>query len=184
MTDSTPPSPTGDEDPTNPSVEAGHRHDALHRELGAPETWDFLEVCPPVTRPYGVVDAKFVADVRALLSLSEGESIDANQESGLFDGHPSRVLRGAEAVASHAGDMGHHARHPPDLVVLPLTTEEVAAVVRLCYVRRVPIVPRGAGTGLEGGCVAYRGGVVIDTCLMKRIATVDGEQLAVVGAGC
>ena len=153
---------------------------ALHRELGAAETWDFLEVCPPVTHPYGVVDAKFVADVRALLSLSEGES-DANQENG----HPSsRVLRGAEAVAcGYAGDMGHHARHPPDLVVLPLTTEEVAAVVRLCYVRRVPIVPRGAGTGLEGGCVAYRGGVVIDTCLMKRISAVDGEQLAVVGAG-
>ena len=133
-----------------------------------------------MTHPYGVVDAKFVADVRALLSLSEGES-DANQENG----HPSsRVLRGAEAVAcGYAGDMGHHARHPPDLVVLPLTTEEVAAVVRLCYVRRVPIVPRGAGTGLEGGCVAYRGGVVIDTCLMKRISAVDGEQLAVVGAG-
>jgi D-lactate dehydrogenase (cytochrome) len=79
--------------------------------------------------------------------------------------------------------MGHHGRALPDLVVLPVTTEETAAVVRLCYTRRVPLVTRGAGTGLEGGCIAYSGGVVLDTSLMRTKRMVAGEHLAVVGAG-
>lgn len=41
--------------------------------------------------------------------------------------------------------------------------EEVEAMVRLCNEKKVPIIPRGAGTGLEGGCVPYQGGVVCDT---------------------
>ena len=143
----------------------------IKNELGSPETWDFDEVCPPVTAPYGVVDARFVAHVEALIG-------DEKSPDGEV-----RVLRGAKQVAPYAGDMGHHAHHPPDLVVLPLDTRETASIVRLCYLRRVPVVTRGAGTGLEGGCVAYQGGVVIDTCLMKTMSMVHGEQLAVVGAG-
>ena len=61
------------------------------------------------------------------------------------------MLHTAEDRAPYAGDMGHHAHASPDLVVLPLTTEETAAVVRLCYKHRIPVVTRGAGTGLEAG---------------------------------
>jgi D-lactate dehydrogenase (cytochrome) len=45
----------------------------------------------------------------------------------------------------------------------------------------VAATARGAGTGLEGGCIAYSGGVVLDTSLMKTTKLVPGEQLAVVG---
>ncbi len=63
--------------------------------------------------------------------------------------------------------------YPPQLVALPRRTEEVTAVVRRCYEAGVPITPRGAGTGLAGGAVAARGGVLIGLNRMTRIRRVD-----------
>ncbi|MFB3817715.1 MAG: FAD-binding oxidoreductase [Candidatus Methylomirabilales bacterium] len=72
----------------------------------------------------------------------------------------------------------------PEVVVLPLTTEEVAAVVRLCRRERLPFVPRGAGTGLSGGALAVEGGVVIGLNRMQRILEVDyPDQRAVIEPG-
>lgn len=72
----------------------------------------------------------------------------------------------------------------PEIVVLPVTTEEVAAVVRVCNGERIPFVPRGAGTGLSGGALAVEGGVVIGLNRMQRILEVDyGNQRAVIEPG-
>lgn len=54
-------------------------------------------------------------------------------------------------------------------MVTPSTTEQVAQVVRACAARRVPVVPRGAGTGLEGGAIPCHGGVVLSTERLKHI---------------
>ncbi|MFN3689486.1 MAG: FAD-binding oxidoreductase [Fimbriimonadales bacterium] len=61
----------------------------------------------------------------------------------------------------------------PTVVVLPETTEQVAAVVRLANRAGLPVVPRGAGTGLSGGALAVNGGVVIGFSRMHRILWVD-----------
>ncbi|HEX2553686.1 MAG TPA: FAD-linked oxidase C-terminal domain-containing protein [Microvirga sp.] len=66
---------------------------------------------------------------------------------------------------------------PPDIVVYPETTEEVAEIVRLCAAHRVPVVPFGTGTSLEGHVNAPFGGVSVDTSLMKRIIAVHDEDL-------
>jgi glycolate oxidase len=72
----------------------------------------------------------------------------------------------------------------PDVVVLPSTTAEVAAVVRACLEAGVPIVPRGAGTGLIGGATAPQGGVMIGVNRMDRIVEVDlANRYAVVEPG-
>lgn len=72
----------------------------------------------------------------------------------------------------------------PEVVVLPKTTEEVAAVVRLCTEARLPFVPRGAGTGLSGGALALEGGVVIGLNRMAQILEVDyANQRAVIEPG-
>ena len=72
----------------------------------------------------------------------------------------------------------------PDLVVLPRTTAEVAAVVRACLDAGVPIVPRGSGTGLIGGATAPRGGVMIGVNRMDRILETDlPNRYAVVEPG-
>jgi len=61
----------------------------------------------------------------------------------------------------------------PRGVVLPRTTEEVAAVVRLLHAEGIEIVPRGAGTGLSGGALPTPDGVIVGTARMNRILSVD-----------
>jgi glycolate oxidase len=81
-------------------------------------------------------------------------------------------------------DMLVYYKGAPDVVVLPGTAEQVAAVVRLCLEAGVPIVPRGAGTGLIGGAMAPRGGVMIGVNRMDRILEVSVEnRYAVVEPG-
>ncbi len=76
-------------------------------------------------------------------------------------------------------DRGH-----PSVVALPDGPEEVAAVVRLARREGLPVVPRGAGTGLSGGALATEGGIVIVTSRMRRVLEVDPvNRLAVVEPG-
>jgi len=76
-------------------------------------------------------------------------------------------------------------RSAPDLVVLPTSTRQVAEVVRLCQQAGVPLVPRGAGTGLSGGASPYAGGVMVVLTRMNRILEVDvPNRMATVEAGC
>lgn len=68
-------------------------------------------------------------------------------------------------------------RHLPDAVVFPASTEEVAGVVSVCAVHRVPIVPRGAGTGYAAGASPSRGGVILSLARLNRVLGVESEAL-------
>ncbi len=61
----------------------------------------------------------------------------------------------------------------PELVVFPQTSEQVAAVVRIAHEYRIPVVGRGAGTGLSGGVIPRAGGVVVSFARMNRIVEID-----------
>lgn len=61
----------------------------------------------------------------------------------------------------------------PDAVVLPASTEQVAAVVRWCCEHEVAVVPRGGGSGFSGGCVPIGGGVVVALDRMTRVRSFD-----------
>lgn len=65
----------------------------------------------------------------------------------------------------------------PDLVCLPGTTEEVATVLRLANHHGIPVTPRGAGTGLAGGSVPVRGGIVLALTRLNRILRIDEQNL-------
>ncbi|MDP7654045.1 MAG: FAD-binding protein, partial [Candidatus Marinimicrobia bacterium] len=72
----------------------------------------------------------------------------------------------------------------PDVVVLPRTTEEIAAIVKICNQHDVPYLARGAGTGLSGGAVAYNGGVILQLSRMNQILEIDyDDEIAVVQPG-
>ena len=76
-------------------------------------------------------------------------------------------------------------KHLPSVVVLPRTTEQVAAIVKLCARHKLPIIPRGAGTSLSGAVLAVTGGVMIALTRMNRILDVDyRNRRALVEAGC
>jgi len=64
----------------------------------------------------------------------------------------------------------------PDAVAFPTTTPQVVKIVRLAAKEKVPVVARGAGTGLSGGAVATAGGVVVAFARMKRIVEIDIEN--------
>ena len=64
----------------------------------------------------------------------------------------------------------------PDVVVFPHTTEDVARIVKLAAKYNVPVVGRGSGTGLSGGALARRGGVMIVFARMNRILELDLEN--------
>ena len=87
-------------------------------------------------------------------------------ESGLLDElkalYGDRVSTSFSVREQHGRDESYHPSSPPDAVVFAHSTEEVAETVRLCAAKKVPIVPYGTGTSLEGHVAALRGGVCID----------------------
>jgi glycolate oxidase subunit GlcD len=94
-----------------------------------------------------------------------------------------RNIVGAEQVVTdpdrllvYESDASATHRARPGAVVLPASTEEVASVCRLLAGAGVPVVPRGAGTGLSGGAIATEGGVVVGTARMNRILELDSEN--------
>ena len=91
----------------------------------------------------------------------------------------------AGAVREHHGkDESYFPYALPDVVVFVESTEEVRDVVNLCRRHRVPMIPFGVGTSLEGHILAVNGGVSIDLSRMNRVLTVHQEDLdAVVQAG-
>ncbi|GET90287.1 D-lactate dehydrogenase-like protein [Leishmania tarentolae] len=83
----------------------------------------------------------------------------------------------------YSKDKSSHARSVPAAAVRPSSTEQVAAVVKVCAKYRVPMTPRGAGTGIEGACVPYAGGIVIDTDRLTRMDFDLDNSCVWVGAG-
>jgi glycolate oxidase len=70
--------------------------------------------------------------------------------------------------------------HPADIVLLPGSTSETAAIARVCNEHLVPLVVRGAGTGYTGGAVPVHGGVVVSMERLNRILDIDEENLLAV----
>jgi D-lactate dehydrogenase (cytochrome) len=88
-----------------------------------------------------------------------------------------RVTTSRSIRERHGQDESYHAPFPPDAVVFPHSTAEVAEIVRLCAARRTPVIPYGVGTSLEGNITAVRGGVCIDLGQMNRVLEVNREDL-------
>lgn len=86
----------------------------------------------------------------------------------------------SEAVRAHHGrDESAYDPMLPDAVVFAQTTEEVAAVARLCFEHEIPLIPYGAGSSLEGHLLAVAGGVSLDLSQMNHVLSVHPEDLTV-----
>ena len=90
------------------------------------------------------------------------------------------ILPGDERLADYGRDESPAGPFPADVAVKCATTEEVAAVLRLCAEHRVPCTPRGAGSGLTGGCLPVRGGVVLSVETMQRVKEISADDLVAV----
>jgi glycolate oxidase len=67
-------------------------------------------------------------------------------------------------------------RHPPDLVALPATVEQVQAILRICHRHGMPVVARGSGTGLSGGALPVPGGLLLVLSRLNRILEIDAQR--------
>lgn len=92
----------------------------------------------------------------------------------------NRYSDNANVREQHGHTLTWTPNQPPDAVVFAQSANEVADIVKLCASHRVPVIPFGTGTSLEGHTNAPLGGVCIDTSLMKRIVAVHAEDLDVV----
>lgn len=87
---------------------------------------------------------------------------------------PESVLTGDQISEDYAHDeMVSAGFRMPEAVVMARSTEEVSKACKILYENNIPIIPRGAGTGLSGGCAPICGGVVIDTTKMNHILRWD-----------
>jgi D-lactate dehydrogenase (cytochrome) len=89
----------------------------------------------------------------------------------------NRVVTSQAVREQHGNTVTWIVNQPPDAVVYPQSTEEVQQIVRICSANRVPIIPFGVGTSLEGHVNAPRGGVSIDFRDMNKVLTVHAEDL-------
>lgn len=91
------------------------------------------------------------------------------------------LLRDDERLEPYGRDESPLPQHyPADAAALCESTEQVAAVLRLCAEHKVPVTPRGAGSGMCGGCLPIRGGVVLSTERMNRILELDVDDMVAV----
>lgn len=92
---------------------------------------------------------------------------------------PQRVLTGEEAGEDYSHDELGGVRSAPEAVVKVLSTGEVSRLLAYANEHRIPVVPRGAGTGLVGASVAVEGGLMLDLTGMDKILELDEDNLTV-----
>jgi glycolate oxidase len=108
-------------------------------------------------------------------------ALDETWEKRARDIAGDRVLTDAAALEPYGHDeyAREEYRRAPEAVVKPIDTAEVAAIVRLCREKKVPLTVRGGGTGLAGGCVPAPGGIVLSTELLNRVIDADAENCTI-----
>ncbi|MBP3874267.1 MAG: FAD-binding oxidoreductase [Lachnospiraceae bacterium] len=90
---------------------------------------------------------------------------------------PSRVKTGADISEDYYHDeMPNYGSYPPELYVEVISEEEISQILRYCNEKNIPVVVRGAGTGLAGGSNCKYGGIMMSVMRMNRIDPVDHKN--------
>lgn len=85
-----------------------------------------------------------------------------------------------ESLHQYSHDETETLSYLPEVVVKPRTAEEISAIMKICNENKIPVTPRGAGTGLSGGALPQFGGVLISTERMNSILKIDERNLQVI----
>jgi len=111
---------------------------------------------------YAEIDERILADLRGV--VDRGRILWADEISEDYS-HDEFSLRDISSM--------------PAVVMKPETIEEVSGILRLAQERRIPVTPRGGGTGLCGGCVPIHGGIVLSLESMNKIEEIDPENMTI-----
>jgi glycolate oxidase len=83
------------------------------------------------------------------------------------------VFHDSEHLDRYSHDETEDLRFPPEAVIRPRTAQEISAIMKICNAARIPVTPRGAGTGLSGGALPVHGGVIISMERFNSIIEID-----------
>ena len=89
------------------------------------------------------------------------------------------VILHEELLNNYAHDETEDLHYLPDVVLKPGNTDEVSAILKVCNEFKIPVTPRGGGTGLSGGALPHLGGVVLSIERLNKIIQIDEENLQV-----
>ncbi|MGQ9646719.1 MAG: FAD-binding oxidoreductase [Thermodesulfobacteriota bacterium] len=92
---------------------------------------------------------------------------------------PERVSTGESILDLHGKDESFHPKRRPDVVVWPLSAEEISRILKLANRKRIPVTPWGAGTSVEGNPIPVEGGIVLNLQKMNHILELRTEDLQV-----
>jgi glycolate oxidase len=104
----------------------------------------------------------------------------------MLDSHILKTLQnivGADNVSTEKADLICHSydatqqKHLPDVVVYPASAAEISRILKMANAEKVPVFPRGAGSGFTGGSLPTKGGIVLVTSRMDKILRIDEENL-------
>ena len=93
---------------------------------------------------------------------------------------PKAVFNDEETRDKYSRDETIGLSHRPEVVVMPATSKEITDILRLANSEKIPLTPRGLGTGLSGGAVPLHGGIVLSCERMNRILEIDRDNLMVI----
>src|SRR5687768_7488249 len=91
----------------------------------------------------------------------------------------SHVFVDEDSLQHYSHDETETLSYLPEVVIKPRTVEEVSAVMKICNENKIPVTPRGAGTGLSGGALPHLGGVLLSTERMNAILQIDERNMQV-----
>jgi glycolate oxidase len=89
------------------------------------------------------------------------------------------VFSDEESLNNYSHDETEDLHYLPEIVIKPRTAEEISAILKICNKEKIPVTPRGAGTGLSGGALPHLGGVLLSTERMNSILEIDERNLQV-----
>ncbi len=89
------------------------------------------------------------------------------------------VLMDEESLHHYSHDETEDLHFLPEVVIKPKTAEEISSILKICNKEKIPVTPRGAGTGLSGGALPHLGGVLLSTERMNSILKIDERNLQV-----
>ncbi|MEP6746831.1 MAG: FAD-linked oxidase C-terminal domain-containing protein [Bacteroidota bacterium] len=89
------------------------------------------------------------------------------------------VLTDEETLQNYGHDETENLLFLPDVVIRPRTAQEISAIMKICHQHKIPVTPRGAGTGLSGGALPHLGGVLLSTDRMNTILNIDEKNLQI-----
>jgi glycolate oxidase len=89
------------------------------------------------------------------------------------------VFSDEESLNNYSHDETEDLHYLPEIVIKPRFAEEISAILKICNKEKIPVTPRGAGTGLSGGALPHLGGVLLSTERMNSILEIDERNLQV-----